>query len=314
MEARAKHVVQSDIWGQVKTKNGTPAVKVGNIQYTRHKIPFTPHFFGYCPKVNPEDINFDELQASAEANNCVAVNFDCPNVIAGEQNSQTLENILKDKCIKAPKDTFATSNILLDFTKSEEELLANMHHKTRYNIKYAEKNGVRVSEGSINDIELFLTLQTETAKRQKFFVHQDEYYKTIWKILFNEGMAKLLIARYNGKPLCAWMLFIYEGVLYYPYGGSSNEYQNLFPSNLVCWEAIKLGKALGCHTFDMWGAAKNPEDKNDPWHGFTKFKLGFGGRHVSYIPSYDFVINPAVYTSFNLANKARWVLLKLLKR
>jgi len=109
------------------------------------------------------------------------------------------------------------------------------------------------------------------------------------------------------------MLFSHNGVFYYPYGGSSDRLQNLFPSNLLGWEAIKLGKELGCHTFDMWGAANDPNDQSDPWWGFTNFKLKFGGQLVSFMDSYDFVVNDKIYKMFNLANNLRWKILRLIR-
>jgi lipid II:glycine glycyltransferase (peptidoglycan interpeptide bridge formation enzyme) len=88
-------------------------------------------------------------------------------------------------------------------------------------------------------------------------------------------------------------------------------HQNLFPNELLCWESIKYGKNLGCKVFDMWGASVNPEDKTDEWYGFTNFKLGFGGTHVVYIDSFDLVVNPTVYSAFNLVNDVRWKFLRL---
>ena len=74
-----------------------------------------------------------------------------------------------------------------------------------------------------------------------------------------------------------------------------------------------MGKGLGCTSFDMWGAATNPNDTSDPYHGFTQFKLKFGGQHVTYIDSYDLIIDQALYHSFNTVNSLRWALLKVLK-
>ncbi len=314
MEKEHVHIVQSKEWGEVKTLLGTPAIKANGIQYTKHKIPFTKYFYGYCPKVNPNHIQWDEVIKSAEKENVIAINFDCPDITTEDPHSKEMEEILKNNCLPSSKQTFAKYNVVLDITKSEEELLANMHSKTRYNIKYAQKSGVTVKEEKEVDINVFIDLQKQAAQRQKFFIHPDKYYETIWKVLGNKGVAKLLIAYYKETPVTCWMLYIINKTLYYPYGGSSGEYQNLFPNNLVCWEAIKLGKKYGCETFDLWGASKDPNDTTDPWYGFTRFKLGFGGKHVEYINSYDVVINQPLYRAFNTANKIRWFILNSFKR
>jgi len=82
-------------------------------------------------------------------------------------------------------------------------------------------------------------------------------------------------------------------------------------SSLLMWEAIKLGKKIGCGEFDMWGAKDNPKD---PWYGFTKFKLGFGAEIVNFSPTLDLVINPFLYRVVILLDKIRWLLLNLLRK
>ncbi len=312
-----KHFLQSEKWGEFKTNYGTPAVRAGGVQYTKHKIPFTNFYVGYAPKVNPETIDFEKLKESAQKEGCAYINLDCPMVIKNS-TSDSLENILTSNASKAKKTTFAQGNVLLDLTKSEEDLLSAMHHKKRYNIKKAEKSGIVIDfddgtqgQKSEEALETFYRIHNETALRQKFYVKPIEYYQTMYKLLSSAGIAKIATAKLGNECISSWMLFIFEGVLYYPYGGSTNKHQNFFPNELLCWEAIKMGKLSGCKVFDMWGASVNPEDKTDEWYGFTNFKLGFGGEHIIYVDSYDLVINPAIYNTFNFVNDVRWKLLRM---
>ncbi|MBI4091156.1 peptidoglycan bridge formation glycyltransferase FemA/FemB family protein, partial [candidate division WWE3 bacterium] len=249
-----KHVLQSDAWGEAKTKIGTPAVQAGGVQFTKHKIPATAFFYGYAPKINPFEIDWRELSKKAAENNCVVINFDCPNVPRNDPEAGAAEKVLSEKCSKSPRNTFAGANVILDISPPEDELLAGMHPKTRYNVRYAEKSGIFVREGLEGDLKTFTKFQRETARRQNFFVHNDSYYETVWETLRKYGMAKLLVAEFKGRPVSAWLFLVYEKTLYYPYGGWNKEHQNLFPNNLLCWEGIKMGKRAGCETFDMWGA------------------------------------------------------------
>lgn len=311
-----EHVVQSPEWGRFKTEYGTKAYKASGIQYTIHKIPLTNYFYAYAPKVNNFDIDWENLEDSLNENNCIAINFDVPNILTNENSEEANRSmqILKEKCVKSPKDTFAKHNILLDISTSEEILLKNMNKKNRYNIRYAQRKGVttRMAE-DLADFEIFYDLMNSTAERQKYYIHPKVYYEKIWKLLNPLDMCHIVFAEYQETPLAAWMLFVYKKVLYYPYGGSSEEYKNLFGSNLVGWEAIQFGKSMGCKTFDMWGAAPDPTDESHPWYGFTNFKMKYGGNHVTYIDSYDFVINSSLYNMFNFANDLRWKILKTLK-
>jgi len=309
-----RHILQSELWEKFKNDYGTPAVRSGKILYTKHKIPFTNNYYGYCPKVNPFDIDFEELKKSLEENDCIAVHFDVPNITKDDPEAEKAEQILKEKCVLSQRDEFAKGNFLMDLTKSEEEILVNMHKKHRYNIGLAQRKGVTVRESiKDEDFQIFYDLYFETTKRQKFFGRSRTYLYGVWKTFRSSDSAFLLIAEYEGKPLSSWMLLVQDGVLYYPYGGSTEKDKGVQSSCLLGWEAIKFGKKMGCSLFDMWGAAEDMSNKSDPYYGFSLFKEKFGAKHVSYINSYDFVINEPLYKMFLVANNLRWKVLSILK-
>lgn len=310
------HIVQAPEWEEFKKSYGTEAVRVGDVMYTKHRIPFTNKYYSYCPKVNPFVIDFEELKVSLEENNCIAINFDVPNILKSSPDSDKSKKIFEEAgCSLAPKTTFTPYNLLLDLTPSEEDLLMNMHSKQRYNVRYAKKHDVEVrNEKGQEAFDIFYDLAIKTAERQGFYMHPKEYYQKLWELLSPKGIAHILNAYYEDEPLASWMFFIYDNVIYYPYGGSSLKHRNLQASTLVGWQGILLGKRMGCNTMDLWGACEDPTDRDDPEWGFTRFKQKYGARHVKYIPSYDLVINSGMYEAFNLANKTRWSLLKLKKR
>jgi lipid II:glycine glycyltransferase (peptidoglycan interpeptide bridge formation enzyme) len=81
-------------------------------------------------------------------------------------------------------------------------------------------------------------------------------------------------------------------------------------SNLMMWETIKFGKKLNLKYLDMWGALGKTPDPKDPWYGFHRFKEGYGGRHVEFVGSYDFVINKKLYYPYVYLNQLRWFILR----
>lgn len=311
------HIVQTPPWGEFKTKMGTPNVRVGDLQFTKHKIPGLPYFVGYAPRANfyKQKFSFRELKEVAKHENCIVIRFDVPNVVEEDTKSKqymSLMGDLKKYCVKSPKSTFAKYNVLLNLNQPEEKLMENLHPKTRYNIKLSAKHGVKVDkDNSTAGFETFYKLHKDTAKRQGFLPHSEKYYKVAFETLKSYNMANILIAHHNNTPLAAWMLFNDTQTLYYPYGGSAIEGRNLMPSNLLCWEAIKLGLQLKCKLFDMWGAANDPDD---PYWGFTKFKLGYGGELVKYIESYDLIVNAPIYNLFNFSYGLFWKIVKLVKK
>ena len=94
----------------------------------------------------------------------------------------------------------------------------------------------------------------------------------MWLTLQPAGMAKLMKAAYQGETLVSWILFKFNNVLFYSYGTSSSLHRELMASNLIMWEAIRLGKRLGCSVFDLWGSLGPDPSPKDPWFGFHRFK------------------------------------------
>ncbi|MFN4212806.1 MAG: lipid II:glycine glycyltransferase FemX, partial [Microgenomates group bacterium] len=212
-----------------------------------------------------------------------------------------ISNIL----IKSPHPLFPQWTQILDINKSQEELLKNMHPKTRYNIRLAQKKGVTVMEMSDErGFEIFSKLYFETCKRQKYFGHNLKYHQIVWDNL-KEKIAHILIAFYKNQPLAAYQIWIFKDTAYYVYGGSSQQHKNLMASNLLMWEVIKFAQKKGVKEFDMWGSLPPDYSLNHPWAGFTRFKQGYGGKFVEMVGSFDLVVNKELFRFYNLAYRLR---------
>jgi hypothetical protein len=74
-----KHLVQTKDWSDFKNIYGTISQYSGGVFYTLHKIPLLNKYYDYSPKVNPFDINFEELIFNLKKENVIAINFDSPN-------------------------------------------------------------------------------------------------------------------------------------------------------------------------------------------------------------------------------------------
>lgn len=323
-ETKVSHVIQSWEWGEFREKLGLPLKRYGiykngrvdqAFQLTFHKIPFLPFSVGYLPKGPfPGKELAEALKKIGREEKCAFIKVE-PDVQIPNTKYQVPSTFQK-----SPKPLFTKYNYVLDLTKSEEQLLKDMHQKTRYNIKVAQKNKVWVEERTDDEgFEIYLKLYFDTCKRQNYHGHNEKYHRLVWKTLKKANMARILITFYQlpstsyPLPLTAWMLLNFKDTLYYPYGGSSEQHRNVMSSTLLAWEAIKLGKRLGLKKFDLWGALGPGAKKNDPWQGFTRFKSGLGGELVEYMGTYDLVLNYPVYFLFTLIDKAMWLKILLLK-
>ncbi len=311
-----KHPLQSWEWGEFREKTGVKVVRVGTFdgkklvsgfQLTFHPLPFLPYTIGYFPKGEmPNEEMITALTKIGRENNCIFIQLE-PNILLN-----TKYKIQNTKLIPAARPLFTKYTFHLDLTKSEPELLKNMHPKTRYNIRVAQKHGVAIVED--NSSEAFSTywkLTQATTLRQGFYAHSYDYHQQMWDILSKAGIAHLLTARFNNEILVTWVVFLFKDVLYYPYGASSTVHKEVMASNLMMWETIRWGKAHGAKLFDMWGTPGPDPKPTDPYYGFHKFKLGYSPKLIEFVGSYDLVLMPLQYQIYTLANKLRWFLLKI---
>jgi lipid II:glycine glycyltransferase (peptidoglycan interpeptide bridge formation enzyme) len=307
-----KHPLQTKDWAEFRRKTGVKVIETKDFILTLHPFPFTNYTIGYLPKGNfPTKAAIEDLKRIGREENAIFIQLE-PNV---EDNKELEEKIINLGLVKSAHPLFTQYTFVLDITPSEEELLKSMSQKTRYNIRLAEKKGVKVIEDNSNKaFEDYLKLLEETTKRQGFYAHTPLYHKLMWETLKtrnSELSAHLLKADYNGSTLVSWILFVCGDTLYYPYGASSTKFKEVMASNLIMWEAIRFGKKLGLKKFDMWGSLGENPDPNDPWYGFHKFKQGYGAKLVKFVGSYDLVINPLFYNGYKIADKIRYILLKL---
>ena len=315
------HPLQAPEWGEFREKTGVQVLRGDNFQLTIHRIPKTPFNIGYLPKGEmPTKKMIEELIQIGKKEKCIFIQLE-PNIKLIENLKLKIENLgLK----LAAHPLFTKYTFVLDLKKSEEELLKNMSSKTRYNIKVAKKHGVEIVEDNSDKAFLeYLKLTEETTKRQGFFAHSKKYHELMWKtlkpkmvngkwsIVNGKLSAHLFLAKYKEEVIVAWILFVFKDTLYYPYGASSSKHREAMASNLMMWEAIKFGKKLGLKKFDMWGALGPNPDTKDSWYGFHRFKEGYSPELVEFVGSYDLVINPVLYQLYKIADKLRWIVLKL---
>jgi lipid II:glycine glycyltransferase (peptidoglycan interpeptide bridge formation enzyme) len=192
-----------------------------------------------------------------------------------------------------------TIRVTLD--ADDETLLARMKPKTRYNIRLAERRGVRVRTGTAGDLSTFYALLRETSHRDRFGIHRSEYFDDLLEVFADD--AGLLLADKDDEPAAA-VLVIRCGIeAVYLYGASAARHQRHMASYLVQFAAMRWARDRGCRVYDLWGIPPEDEppreipfDQLNARHGLWgvyRFKLGFGGEIHTYPATYE-----RAYSSF----------------
>jgi lipid II:glycine glycyltransferase (peptidoglycan interpeptide bridge formation enzyme) len=192
--------------------------------------------------------------------------------------------------------------IVVDLTATEEEILARMKQKTRYNIRLSARKDVTVRQGTAADVAIFNQLVQVTGQRNTFGVHEPRYYEEAFR-LFSPDDVALWLAEYQGKPLAAIMVFVNGPRAAYLYGASSDEERQRMPTYAVQWAAMRWAKERGCESYDLWGVPDFAEDeleaqfsgRSDGLWGVYRFKRGFGGQLRRTVGTADRVYNKVVH-------------------
>lgn len=208
-------------------------------------------------------------------------------------------NFQKGIGLKKSLDLQPKKTLFLDLGLGNDELLKAMHQKTRYNIKLAEKKGVKISEGSISDLEELWRLMTKTSERDGFRLHSRSHYENL---LGMSKYIKLFFASFEGRKIATGLFCFFNGRVTYLHGASNNEERNLMAPYLIQWEVIKQAQAAAYKYYDFYGI----DEKK--WPGVTRFKLGYGGFIKEYPGTYDLIFRPFLYGFYEFLRKLRRVI------
>jgi lipid II:glycine glycyltransferase (peptidoglycan interpeptide bridge formation enzyme) len=205
-------------------------------------------------------------------------------------------------------DVQPPSTVVLDLRRSEEELLAAMKGKWRYNIGLAVRRGVTVVDDDGGRLDEWYALHRETGERDRIAVHSYAYYRVLFDMAddYGEGAPKyrLLLAESEGDLLAGIVVAFRGGVAWYPYGASSSSGRSLMPNYALQWQGIRMARERGCRRYDFFGIPPD-DDPSHPMHGLYRFKTGFGGTIRNRLGCYDVVLRPLRYTLLRQAETAR---------
>jgi len=236
-----------------------------------------------------------------------------------EESLKKIEEVFDGKIVRAPRDIQPREIFVMDVTKDEEVLLAQMKSKTRYNIRLAEKHGVKTFATREEKYkQAFLDLIEATADRKEINPHPKGYYEKFFEI-FPSEMCQLFIAEYNGTVLVANILIIFGGRAIYLHGGSGSVHRDVMAPYLLQWKQIQYAKERGCVEYDFGGVKmmnqesgiKNLEKNN--WDGITRFKMGFSPETAPIVfpGSYDMILDPMAYRTYTFIRNTRKILSSL---
>jgi lipid II:glycine glycyltransferase (peptidoglycan interpeptide bridge formation enzyme) len=219
-----------------------------------------------------------------------------------------------------PPDT-----VIVDLGEEEEEILARMKNKWRYNTGLAERKGVTVRRYTAADLlegggaaalESYYRLYEETAARDRIGIHGGGYYRALFEEAAKTAQdavpvdIRLYLASHGGEDIAGIVTLFRGAEAVYLYGASANHKRNLMAPYALQWRAMRDAKAAGCRYYDLFGIPPRPpeEEPDHPMAGLYRFKTGFGGRIVRRPGCRDYVYRPPAAALYFAAEKARKII------
>ena len=202
------------------------------------------------------------------------------------------------------------SSIHLDLTLPVERLFAGFSKGHRADIRRAERTSLQVRVGTAEDVPTFTEIMQATGARADFSVHDEAYYRQAYTLF--QARSHLLLAEQEAQVVAGHMVFADSHGGFYLYSGATELGLKSGANHCLQWYAIRWAHEQGCRYYDLWGipdalgravltpdpserAALEAEAQHDPLIGVYRFKKGFGGRIVRYLPAYDQVYLAPLY-------------------
>lgn len=190
---------------------------------------------------------------------------------------------------------------VLDLELSEDELLAGMRKTTRYEIRRAAKENVKVySTVDSKHLKEFFDLYTSTSTRHGFVPHSG--IREEFDVFARHKQGMLYVGKYEEKTVASAIILYYGNQAIYHHGASLPSKAPV--SYAIQWEAIIEAKKRGMKVYNFWGIAPAGSPKH-PWRGITLFKTGFGGRLVEYLHAQDLPVSPLYWITRSIETGRR---------
>ncbi len=161
--------------------------------------------------------------------------------------------------------------VLIDLTKDENQLIAEMQKKRYKNIVRARKNDILIqSTEDKKCIEEIFTLVKKTYERINLPCPPANLFLNAGEKLSER--VKFFAAWYNNKIIAARVYLLFNDTVYDWYAASDLNFSNLHSNDLLPWEFMLWAKKNNYKMYDFAGAG-NPEKP----YGVRDYKMRFGG-------------------------------------
>lgn len=200
--------------------------------------------------------------------------------------------------------------ILLDLSKPEDQLYAEIHKKRRNDLRFAAKEGVEVVKlpAEQGTYDLMWQQWNDVNIDQGITVRAPEYYREYWRTYLESGYGHIFAAVHEGRTLATAFVVLAGQKSIYKDGASVRDHPVRGVSYLLQWEVIRWLKEHGSLEHDLCGTppADRIDDKTHPFYGIGFFKRAFHDEVTDYVGGWDLVVDPLRTALWHKAGFGLW--------
>ncbi len=314
-------LLQSWEWGEIKRPTWKP-VRLAEenipIQILTRKIPLLGTSFGYIPRgFSEESISVEQLESLKKFSR---KELRLSHLIIEPNLTESSKGVFSNTGFSnAGKTIQPNQTNIVSLTEGEEAVWMKMKGKYRRNIKKSKRDGCLVKVFDKNDeaVNRFYHIMESIFARTSYVMYDKGYFQKVWDFLSMSHMAKIFIAVKGGIDVGAYFVAYDVHTAYELYGGVTDDGRDVEAGYLLKWAAIKDAIESNKQNYDHWGIAPivgDDYDKSHELYHISKFKEGFGGDIVKYLPQQLAVNNYFAYMIYKFGISLNEIGLGIKKR
>ena len=180
----------------------------------------------------------------------------------------------------------------VDLEKGADNLLKNISHNKRRNIKKALKEGVEVVQSrSHEDLLAFYSMLEASMKRGGFSGYPLSWFEAVWKIYEPQELSKVFLARWKGKSVSGVFVVVHGKTVYALAAGSFSEGWKVRPNDIMHWKVMEWACQNGYSEYHMGLVSEPPPTEGSNAWGIWRWKREWNGD-LRKIETFDKVFLP----------------------
>ena len=147
---------------------------------------------------------------------------------------------------------------IIDISKGSEQVWKNFNKQVRMDINKTKREGVKVKEGSIDDLK-FLSKSIANRFIEQGFRSRDyrRYLDGVYKAFYPEKF-RIFVGEYNGETVGGLTLLCYKKRASLWMGIPKTDLKGVYPNDLIVWESIKWACENGYKKYEIMAAGDDP--------------------------------------------------------